>query len=196
MGCVKHRPALFAASLLLSIGLVAAAVSLAPGPPAAIAGGQPTATPTATPCPTAKVPDTYHGAGCGTPTPTPTSQHPDPCSALRPGSLAMLIRTPCIVTMTPMPTATPCPTAKVPDTYHASGCGTPTPTPRPHALGDVNCDSRVNAIDAALILQYHARLIGSLRCADSADVNNDGAINSIDASLLLQYVAGHVPPFP
>src|SRR3990167_8634279 len=42
------------------------------------AGGGSTseATFTATPCPTGKVPDTYHGSGCGTPTATPTSVRP------------------------------------------------------------------------------------------------------------------------
>lgn len=52
-------------------------------------------------------------------------------------------------------------------------------------LGDVNCDGRVNAIDAALVLQYTARLIRSLPCQANGDMNGDGVINSIDAYLIL-----------
>lgn len=57
-------------------------------------------------------------------------------------------------------------------------------------LGDVNCDGTVNSIDAALVLQFNAGLLGSLGCQDAADVNNDGTINSIDAALILQFTAG------
>jgi hypothetical protein len=62
--------------------------------------------------------------------------------------------------------------------------------------GDVNCDGRVNAIDAAYVLQYSAGLISGLPCQTKADVNQDGHINSIDAALILQYGAallGHLP---
>ena len=60
-------------------------------------------------------------------------------------------------------------------------------------LGDVNCDDRVNAIDAALILQRDAGLVSSLPCDENADVSGDGRINSIDASLILQREAGLLP---
>lgn len=63
-------------------------------------------------------------------------------------------------------------------------------------LGDVDCDGVVNSIDAALVLQLVAGLIGSLPCPDAADVNEDGLINSIDAALILQYVAGLIPSLP
>ncbi|MCH8995229.1 MAG: PQQ-binding-like beta-propeller repeat protein [Chloroflexi bacterium] len=56
--------------------------------------------------------------------------------------------------------------------------------------GDVNCDEVVNSIDAALILQYSAGLIGSLPCQKVADVDQNGAIDPIDAALILQYDAG------
>jgi hypothetical protein len=78
-------------------------------------------------------------------------------------------------------------------------CPTPTPTPRPTATptrtpagraGDANCDGTVNAIDAALDLQFSAGLTHSLPCEDNADVNGDGRINAIDAALTLQFVAG------
>ena len=62
--------------------------------------------------------------------------------------------------------------------------------PCPPVQGDASCDGNVNAIDAALILQFSAGLLGALDCQDAADVNNDGAINSIDAALILQFTAG------
>lgn len=60
-------------------------------------------------------------------------------------------------------------------------------------IGDVDCNSTANSIDAALILQYGAALVESLPCEEGADVNEDGTINSIDASLILQYDAGLIP---
>jgi hypothetical protein len=65
---------------------------------------------------------------------------------------------------------------------------TPTPT-RSAAKGDVDCNGRVDAIDAANLLQYIARRTQTLRCLANADVNNDGARNAIDVALVLQYTA-------
>lgn len=59
--------------------------------------------------------------------------------------------------------------------------------PRP---GDVSCDSRVNSIDAALVLQFDAGLITALSCRQNADVSGDGRVNAVDAALILQYDAG------
>lgn len=56
--------------------------------------------------------------------------------------------------------------------------------------GDVNCDFRLNSIDAALVLQFDAGLSTSLACQDAADVNGDGRINAVDAALILQFHAG------
>jgi len=73
---------------------------------------------------------------------------------------------------------------------------TPTPVPTPPltppaaAPGDANCDHSVTSIDAALVLQLSAGLIGSLQCQTAADVNHSGSVNSIDAALILQYAAG------
>jgi hypothetical protein len=64
------------------------------------------------------------------------------------------------------------------------------------AAGDVNDDGSVNSIDAALILQLTAGLVGSLLNEPSADVNGDGTINSIDAALVLQFTAGLIPSLP
>ena len=55
--------------------------------------------------------------------------------------------------------------------------------------GDVNCDGNLDAIDAVLILQFSAGLIGSLACQADADVNGDGEVTSVDAALILQFVA-------
>ncbi|MBI4570589.1 MAG: hypothetical protein HY723_01465 [Chloroflexi bacterium] len=57
-------------------------------------------------------------------------------------------------------------------------------------LGDVNCDGRVNSIDATLVLQFVAVLIGALPCIENADVDGDGDIGPIDATLILQKDAG------
>ena len=56
--------------------------------------------------------------------------------------------------------------------------------------GDVNCDGRVNAVDAALVLQFSAGLLGSLPCENGGDVDGDGEVTSIDAALILQFSAG------
>lgn len=71
--------------------------------------------------------------------------------------------------------------------------GVITVLPAKGRLGDVNCDERVNSIDAALVLQLGAGLVGSLSCQDLADLNGDGRINSIDAALILQIAAGLLP---
>ena len=62
------------------------------------------------------------------------------------------------------------------------------------ASGDANCDGNVDAIDAAFILQFSARLIDTLPCPDNGDVNGDGSIDPIDAALILQISAGLLAP--
>jgi hypothetical protein len=57
-------------------------------------------------------------------------------------------------------------------------------------LGDMNCDGRVNSVDAALVLQATAGLIDFFPVCASGDVNHDGVVNSIDAALILQFDAG------
>jgi len=61
---------------------------------------------------------------------------------------------------------------------------------QPARAGDVNCDGAVTSIDAALVLQYTARLVTTLPCLDNGDMNDDGVVNSIDAFLILEIVAG------
>src|SRR3989344_4043411 len=53
-------------------------------------------------------------------------------------------------------------------------------------VGDVNCDGRVNVIDAQLVLQKDARLVNRLPCEEAGDVNDDNLLNAIDAALILQ----------
>jgi parallel beta-helix repeat protein len=55
---------------------------------------------------------------------------------------------------------------------------------------DANCDGRVTAVDAAVILQAVAGLIPGVGCPQNADVNGDGRVNAVDATLVLQQVAG------
>ncbi len=82
------------------------------------------------------------------------------------------------------------------------GFTTDSPTPvdvmttPPYPAGDVNCDGAVNAIDAALVLQYSAGLLSVLPCQQNADVNRDGQVNSLDAALILQYDAGLIQSLP
>ena len=67
----------------------------------------------------------------------------------------------------------------------------------PYPTGDVNCDSAVNPIDAALVLQYNAFYYHwSLACYQNGDVNRDREVNSIDALLILQFSAGLIGTFP
>jgi hypothetical protein len=56
--------------------------------------------------------------------------------------------------------------------------------------GDVDCDGRVSAIDAAFVLQLIAALIDNVPCPNNIDVNDDGSIDPVDAALILQYIAG------
>jgi hypothetical protein len=60
----------------------------------------------------------------------------------------------------------------------------------------VNCNGRVDSIDAALVLQLEAGLVSGLRCGFLGDVSGDGAVGSIDAALILQLVAGLIMRLP
>ncbi len=58
------------------------------------------------------------------------------------------------------------------------------------ANGDADSDGQTDAVDAALVLQFDARITGPLPCMPCADVNADVMWNSVDALLILQAVAG------
>jgi len=66
----------------------------------------------------------------------------------------------------------------------------PPPGSTPERSGDVNCTTVTDPIDAALVLQFGARLLDALPCEENGDVNNDGSINAVDASIILQIAAG------
>jgi hypothetical protein len=93
------------------------------------------------------------------------------------------------IEVTPTPTDTP-------TTVAPSPTATRTSTPDDTVFGDANCDGEVDAIDAALILQYLAGLIDGLPCTTNADANDDGTTNAVDAALVLQYVAGLIDSLP
>ena len=93
-------------------------------------------------------------------------------------------------TVMPTPCDGPCPTATPTNTPVPP---TPTRTPSPKACGDVNDSGAVNPVDATLILQQSAGLLGTLPNAASADVNYDGMVNPVDATLILQHAAGLIP---
>jgi hypothetical protein len=63
-------------------------------------------------------------------------------------------------------------------------------------VGDANCNGQINAIDAAIVLQYVAGLIDTLNCANNADANQNGDVNAIDGALILQYVADLIDTLP
>lgn len=71
----------------------------------------------------------------------------------------------------------------------------PSPTPA-GVIGDVDCNGSIDSIDAALVLQLTAGLVGSLSCEENADANEDGRVDSIDAALILQLTAGLLPFLP
>ena len=61
--------------------------------------------------------------------------------------------------------------------------------------GDANCDGQINSIDATLVLQEVAGMIGEVKGGSLADVNLDGARNAIDSALILQLDAGIIDCF-
>ena len=125
--------------------------------------------PTATPAPT----------NTPTPTRTPTNT-PTPVETPTPSITPTPSHTP---TFTPTPTRT--------------ATATPTRTPTPSCgFGDVNLSGSTNSVDAALVLQLAAHIIGTLACPQAADVNGDGLTNPIDSAIILQFAAGLIASLP
>jgi uncharacterized protein YkwD len=60
------------------------------------------------------------------------------------------------------------------------------------AGGDVDCNGRVDTVDASLILQRAAALVSTLDCDTEADADSSGTVDATDALLVLQYAAGLV----
>ncbi len=145
-------------------------------------GADATATPTST------------SASTSTPMPTTTpGSTPVVTATDTPAATATVPATPG-VTATPPASSTPAATSTAPAIATPTNTLEPTPTATatsaPKVYGDANCDSTVNAVDSAFILQLQAGLISSLPCEDEADVNRDGLLNPIDSTLILQFSAG------
>jgi uncharacterized repeat protein (TIGR01451 family) len=67
----------------------------------------------------------------------------------------------------------------------------------PVGCGDTNEDRRTSMVDAMLIAQYVAGLIGSGSLnLTVADVNSSGGVSMVDAMLVAQYVAGLIGHLP
>jgi hypothetical protein len=71
---------------------------------------------------------------------------------------------------------------------------TPGPTPA-GKLGDTDGNGTINAIDVALVLQYHASLLDNLASLYRADANGDSRVDSLDAFLILQFTFCICPVF-
>lgn len=68
---------------------------------------------------------------------------------------------------------------------------------REGVLGDINCDGKVNVMDANLAVSYY---YGNADLDDgqivSADVNGDNKVNVMDANLIISYYYGNIDKFP
>lgn len=147
----------------------------------------PTPTPMLTPTPTPTI------DALSTDTPTATATEP-------PAATPTVTQTPTLgpnapLTWTPEPTWTPSPTGTSEPTATESSTPTPPATPRLQP-GDTNCDGSVDPLDAALILQFVARLISGLPCPDGGDPSGDGVVDATDAALILQLSAGLIDALP
>ena len=91
------------------------------------------------------------------------------------------------------PIVTPTATLIETPTPTATSMATATPTGR---RGDVDDDGLVTSIDALLMLQYNAGLLGELANLGAGDVNGDSRVDSRDAALILQLTAGLLDELP
>ncbi len=151
-----------------------------PTPPTLPMPPSPLPTETETPFPTLPMPPSPAPSVTATPVATlPMPPSPAPSVTATPvGPSATATSVAPSATATSVPTDTPEPA--------------PTSTP-PGLLGDVNGDGTVDAIDAALVLQFVAAFFDSI---SNGDVNEDGTTNSIDAALILQFTAALITSLP
>ncbi len=133
------------------------------------------------------------------PSPLPTeTETPFPTLPMPPSPAPSVTATP-VATLPVPPSPAPSITAtSVAPSATATSVPTDTPEPAPTStptglLGDVNGDGMVDAIDAALVLQFVAAFLDSI---SNGDVNEDGTTNSIDAALILQFTAALINSLP
>ncbi len=73
-----------------------------------------------------------------------------------------------------------------------------TPDIDPYLLGDANCDGKINAIDARLVLRISAKLepypAVDTAYFKNADINGDGVLTAADARIILRCSAGLANP--
>lgn len=70
-------------------------------------------------------------------------------------------------------------------------------SPTPAAMGDTNCDGRIDSVDSSLILQRVANLLTEdIVCQYAGDVFGSDGVGPIDALLILQFNAGMLSEFP
>ncbi len=60
----------------------------------------------------------------------------------------------------------------------------------------VSCRAPATANDAAIILHWHAGLIGGAPCGPALDVTSDGVVDSRDAAVVMQHAAGLLATLP
>ncbi|MCL2694704.1 MAG: SH3 domain-containing protein [Clostridiales bacterium] len=99
---------------------------------------------------------------------------------------------------TPSPTLTASPVPTASPTPSPSPSPTPTPTPfptvrpdgSPSLLGDVNCDGRVTAADAALILRWLVQLsdLGGLPLVNAKVTRGTAPVSAADAAAILRFL--------
>ena len=59
------------------------------------------------------------------------------------------------------------------------------------ALGDANCDGKINMLDITAIMKYCAGWdLGDGINADAADTNRDGKVSIADSAYLMKWLAG------
>jgi len=176
----------------------------------------PGATPTDTPVSPGDTPTNTPVPPGATPTDTPVSPGDTPANTPLPPDVTPTdtpaspadtpTNTPVVPEATPVDppaspgdTPTPVPSEPTPVDPPASPGDTPTDTPvlpgatatpLPDLLGNVNCDGRIDSVDALWVLWWNARMVDDLICPQNANVNGDGAIDADDAQLILQYSAG------
>lgn len=63
-------------------------------------------------------------------------------------------------------------------------------------LGDVNGDTKINTVDALMVLQYSSgKIVLTDKQLQAANVSGDNKVNTVDALMILQYASGKITGF-